>query len=98
MGTAQQWLDVAWTGGIWAGFTLLFDLGGIRRAGRYSVAHILAMIPPGFCLGLLGTFGPNAFRAPLIYLVIPALIASVCSVLFYRRAIRNQGNPSPSLD
>jgi hypothetical protein len=96
MGTLQRWLNVALSGAFWAGCMLLFDLIGNCRAGQYSVPRILSTILSGFCFGLMLTFGWDAVRAPLIYLVMPASIAFALAGLFYRRATRNQGNPSSS--
>jgi len=98
MGTSQQWLNVALTGGFWAFCMLLSDLLVGGKVGQYSGARILATILAGFWFGLMVTFGWKVFRAPLIYLMIPALVASVFAGLSCRRTIRNQGNPSPSLD
>src|SRR5207249_4198450 len=98
MGTAQQWLNVALSGGFWAGCMLLFDVMRSDNFGQSTRARILSTIVAGFWFGLMVTFGWNAVRAPLIYLVMPALIASVFGGLFYRRTIRNRGNPSSSPD
>ena len=78
---------------------LLFDVMRNDNFGQSGRARILSTIVAGFWFGLMVTFGwRNAVRAPLIYLVIPALIASVFGGLFYRRTIRNRGNPIASRD
>jgi hypothetical protein len=97
MGTVQQWLNVVLSGGFWAGCMLLFDVMRNDNFGQSGRARILSTIVAGFWFGLMVTFGwRNAVRAPLIYLVIPAFIASVFGGFFCRRTIRNRGNPSPS--
>src|SRR5262245_32272185 len=94
MGTAQQWLHVALSGGFWAGCMLLFYVLRIDNFGQSTRATVLWTIVGGFWFGLMVTFGSNAVRAPLVYLVMPALIASVFGGFFYRRTIRNRGNPT----
>jgi len=76
MGTAQQWIEVAVTGGLWAGFMVLVDL--IREGkARISFARVLSTVLAGFWFSLMMTFGWQAARAPLIYPVIAAFVGCV---------------------
>jgi len=98
MGTSHQWLHVAFMGGFWAGGMLLFDAMRRDNFGQSARAHILFTIVGGFWFGLVVTFGWNAVRTPLIYLVIPALVAPVVGGLFSRRTIGSLRNPSAPPD
>jgi hypothetical protein len=84
MGTAKQWIEVAVTGGIWAGFMLLWDLMHGRKAGRFAFSYLLATILSGFMFGVVTTFGWQVVHTPLVYLAIPAVVAIVLLGFQYR--------------
>ena len=95
MGTAKRWIEVALTGGFWAGCMLLFDMMRGDNFGQSTRAHILSTIVAGFWFGLLVTFGWQAVHSPLLYLVIPAFVSTVLAGLLYRqRRLRSQAKPS----
>jgi hypothetical protein len=88
MGTAKQWIEVAFTGGFWAGFMLLWDLIQGRKAGRFAFSYILSTILSGFLFGAVMTFGWQVVHTPLVYLALAALVAIVLSGLQYRYTFR----------
>jgi hypothetical protein len=95
MGTAKQWIEVALTGGFWTGCMLLFDMMRGDNFGQSTRAHILSSIVAGFWFGLLVTFGwQAAVHRPLLYLVMPAFVATLLAGLLYRQRLRSQAKPS----
>lgn len=88
MGTAKQWIEVAITGGLWAGFMLLSDLMHGRKAGRFALSYLLSTILSGFMFGVVMTFGWQVVHTPLAYLAIAAIVAIVLSGFQYRHTDR----------
>ena len=87
MGTAKQWIEVAFAGCFWGGFMLLWSVrkrkvAKIRPYLDFSDALAWGLM--GLWFGLVTTFGWQATRTPLIFLVIAAFSGSVIVVVIGR--------------
>ena len=98
MGTVKQWIELALTGGFWTGFMLLFDMVWGNNLGKSTRAHVISTIVGGFWFSLLVTFGRQAVHRPLLYLVMPAFVATVLAGLLYRQTLRRQAKSSTTPD
>jgi len=96
MGTANQGIEVALAGGFWGIFMLLWSIYERKKANAkllFSVAHIFAWILMGLWFGLVTTFGWQAFRTPLVYLVVAAFVGAVTAGLIDRHRNRWKRQP-----
>jgi uncharacterized membrane protein YuzA (DUF378 family) len=80
MGTAKQWIEVAFAGCFWGGFMLLWSVSKRRKANirpYLSFSDALAWGLMGLWFGLVTAFGWQAIRTPIIFLVVAAFAGSL---------------------
>ena len=78
MGTAAEWVHVAFMSIFWTGAMLLLESS--RRKGESNLAPLalttLTFSLGGLLFGLLTTFGRRAFHLPMIFLTLALVIAA----------------------